>query len=107
MVKKNFLLNNSYKDEDHDHQFRRNVIFATNENLRNLFRSRVWFVDETFRCAPSIYFQIFATFAAVIQPATRGETQAVRLLFVYAPSETKNEGANEKVFGKNGIRNCY
>ena len=96
----NFLLYDSYEDEDYANEFGRIVIFATTENLRNLFRSRVWFVDGTFRCTPSIFFQLFAMLAAVNQPGTRGETQTVGLPFIHALLQTKQEGAYKQVFQK-------
>lgn len=94
----NFLLYDTYEDEDYENEFGRIIIFATNENLRNLFRSRIWFVDGTFSCAPSIFFQVFAILAAVSQPAARGQVQTIGLPFVYALMETKQEGAYRIVF---------
>ena len=35
------------------------LVFATKENLRILFKSRIWFVDGTFKTAPNISLQLF------------------------------------------------
>lgn len=93
-----FLLYDSHEDEEYENQYGRILIFATKENLRNLFRSSTWFVDGTFSCAPSIFFQLFAILAAVTQRRASGQEQTIGLPFVYALLETKQQGAYEKVF---------
>jgi len=35
------------------------LVFATKEYLRILFKSRIWFVDGTFKTAPDIFLQLF------------------------------------------------
>ena len=61
LVGENFLLYDSYEDENYDLQCGRIIIFCTEENLRILIRSLTWFVDGTFSTVPSIFFQFFAT----------------------------------------------
>lgn len=51
----NFLLYNSFEMDEED-EYGRILIYATPENLRNLYKSHVWFVDGTFKSAPSIFF---------------------------------------------------
>ncbi len=41
--------------------------YATPENLQNLFTSNTWFVDSTFKCGPSIFYQSFIIMGAVLQ----------------------------------------
>lgn len=53
-----FLMYDSYEEEDEDYDGGRIIIFGTRENLQNLCRSPTWFVDGTFKCAPSIFFQL-------------------------------------------------
>lgn len=90
-----FLSYDSFEDDAWTDK--RIIIYATAENLRNLFKSDVWFVDGTFKCAPSIFFQLFAIMGAVSQPTARG-TQKIGIPFVYALLETKKESAYTKVF---------
>lgn len=46
-VDDNFLLYDSYEDEDYDLDDRI-IVFATCENLKTLFKSDAWYVDGTF-----------------------------------------------------------
>lgn len=92
-----FILYDSYEDEDEDYDGGRIIIFATKENLRNLFRCTVWFVDGTFRCSPNIFFQLFAILGAVQQVSDR-ETHSIGLPFVYALLQNKQEVSYKKIY---------
>ncbi|XP_053946208.1 uncharacterized protein LOC128855375 [Anastrepha ludens] len=92
-----FLIYDSYEN-DEDSEFGRILVFATPENLRQLFRSILWFADGTFKTAPSIFFQVFAILGAVTQPDSRGKPQTIGLPFVYALLENKEQKVYEKVF---------
>lgn len=48
-----FLVYDSFCDDDCGAGCGRILVFATRENLRLLFRSAIWFVDGTFKSAPS------------------------------------------------------
>lgn len=93
-----FILYDSFEDEDANSTDGRIVIFGTIENLRQLFRSTTWFVDGTFKSAPVIFFQLFAIMGAVTQPTTRGQPQTIGLPFIYALLENKQEKSYAKVF---------
>ena len=58
IVGETFLLYYSYENENYTLRCGRILIFSTSENLRALFRSRIWFVDGTFKTAPTIFFSI-------------------------------------------------
>ena len=61
----NFLLYDSLDDDNDD--IGRILIFATADNLVQLFKCNVWFVDGTFKTAPSLFFQLFPILGAVKQ----------------------------------------
>lgn len=93
----NFQLYDSIDDENSN--CGRVIIYGTNENLRHLFRTNIWFVDGTFSCAPSIFFQLFAILGGVHQPGTAGrQPQIIGLPFLYALLEDKTEASYTKVF---------
>ena len=46
------------------------LVFATKENLRTLFKSRIWFADGTFKTAPDIFLRLFTTFFACTTKTT-------------------------------------
>lgn len=54
-VGENFLLYDSYEDEEYNLTCCRIIIYATLDNLRKLFKSAIWFVDGTFKVDPSIF----------------------------------------------------
>ena len=60
-------------------------------------KSVIWFLDGTFKCAPAIFFQLFANVGAVSQPDTRGVIQTIGLPFVYALLENKEEASYQRV----------
>lgn len=102
--KDQFLIYDS-NDEDEDVAFGRVLIFSTNENLRDLARSPIWFLDGTFSTVPAIFFQLFAIIAATTQRTRQGD-QTVGLPMVYALMQSKEEAAYRKIFDKvaDGIR---
>ena len=55
LVGDNFLLYDSYEDDDFNLNCRRIVVFAIYQNLIVLFKSEIWFLDGTFQVVPSIF----------------------------------------------------
>ena len=82
----------SFEDENYNQNHGRIIIFSTNENLRNLFKSQTWYVDGTFSVVPTLFFQLFAIMGSVSQ----GDN-VVALPFVYALMENKEQVAYKKV----------
>lgn len=94
-----FLLYDSYYDEeDEDEDCGRILIFSSSENLVQLFRCNVWFVDGTFKTAPSVFFQLFSILGAVTQVGINRKPQTIGLPFVHALLENKRQSAYTKVF---------
>lgn len=91
-----FLLYDSQNDEDEELDCGRIIIYATEENLRNLFRCLLWTVDGTFKSSPLIFYQLF-TIMGTITYRFNGKTKTVHLPFVYALLENKREEAYLKV----------
>ncbi|XP_043469652.1 uncharacterized protein LOC122503242 [Leptopilina heterotoma] len=92
-----FLQYDSYEDEDYNLSCGRNLIFCTQENLKTLAKSQIWYVDGTFKTSPVIFFQLFAIMGSVIQ-VNKGIQETVALPFVYALLESKEQAAYSKVF---------
>lgn len=69
-----FLLYDSYTEEERDEDLGRILIFATRENLKELFKSSVWFLDGTFKTAPALFFQLFSILGAVMQVGINRKT---------------------------------
>ena len=97
LVGENFLLYDSYEDENYDLECGRIIMFCTQENLRLLFRSQTWFVDGTFSTVPSIFFQLFAILGSRTQ-VYKGVEQVIALPLVYVLLEGKEQVANSKIF---------
>lgn len=54
-----FLLYDSNSDDEYNLECGRIIIFATENNLRQLFRCKMWFADGTFKPVPVIFYQMF------------------------------------------------
>ena len=93
----NFFLYDSYENDEVE-EFGRILIFATKENIRQLFRCNTWFVDGTFKCAPSIFFQLFAIMGAISHVDRKGKLQTTALPLVYSLLESKEKISYQKVF---------
>lgn len=91
-----FLLYDSQNDEEDELDCGRIIIFSTEANLRMLFRCKSWSADGTFKCSPSIFYQLFTIMGAVTYNRNNKE-KTVFLPFVYALMETKSEQAYSKV----------
>lgn len=91
-----FLLYDSCSDEDYLDENGRILIFATESNLRMLFKSDVWFADGTFKSAPSIFYQLFTIMGKFPWMHLGKQKTAVRP-FVYALLENKAEFSYKKV----------
>ncbi|XP_051164850.1 uncharacterized protein LOC127283797 [Leptopilina boulardi] len=87
----NFLLYDSYHDDKDDEDCGRIIIFSSSENLTQLFMCDVWFVDGTFKTAPSLFFQLFSILGAVTQIGVNRKPQTVGLPFVHALLENKRQ----------------
>ena len=55
LVGENFLIYDSFEDEDYDLPCGRIIVFATLANLKILFKSNIWYLDGTFRVAPTLF----------------------------------------------------
>lgn len=91
-----FLPYDSSNDEDDSDENCRILIFATENNLRKLFKSSVWFSDGTFKSAPGIFYQLFTIMGKFRWMHMGQEKTAVRP-FVYALLENKAESTYRKV----------
>lgn len=87
-----FLLYDSFEDQDYTLPGRV-IIFATQDNLRTLFKSKIWFADGTFSTVPTIFFQLFTVMGSVVQ----GQ-QTLVFPLVYALLENKEQATYAKVF---------
>ena len=92
------MLYDSDEDPDYDGANGRISIFGTSKNLVQLFRCKVWYVDGTFKSAPSIFYQLFSVLGAVTQTGVNRKPQTVGLPFVWALLERKTRAVYEKVF---------
>lgn len=92
-----FLLYDSYEDQSANRPTKRIIIFATKDNLRQLMKSKIWFVDGTFKSAPSVFLQIFTVLGSVTQ-IVQGKEQTFALPFVFSLLESKEESSYSKVF---------
>lgn len=95
VVGENFLLYDSYEDDDWDDD--RIVVFATRANVKLLFKSEVWYVDGTFQVVPSIFFQLFSIMGSVPQ-IYKGTERKIAVPLVHALLENKCERSYAKVF---------
>ena len=68
------------------------------ENITQLFECTMWFVDGTFRTAPTIFFQLFSILGDVKQAGVDRKPQIVALPFVHVLLENKRQVAYSKVF---------
>ena len=100
----NFLVYDSFEngpdvsdvDDDEDGKIGRVLIFATKGNLRLFAKSEIWFVDGTFKTAPSIFYQLFVIMGSVSH-AVNGKEQVSVIPLVYALLENKRENAYKEV----------
>lgn len=92
----NFLIYDSFEDEDYNLDCGRILVFGTRENLLTLSKSETWFLDGTFQTVPTIFFQLFTIMGTVVQKS-RGEERKIALPLVYALLENKQEIAYSKV----------
>lgn len=92
-----FLLYDSDSDEPNNLACGRIIIFATENNLRQLFRCKLWFADGTFKTVPAIFYQMFTVMGQFSYMRGGKQKKAARPL-VYALLETKQEAAYHKVF---------
>lgn len=90
-----FLLYDSYSDDNYNLNGRI-IIYATEKNLRKLFQCHIWFADGTFKCAPSIFYQLFTIMGSFNYMRNVKQETAVRP-FVFACLENKEERTYKKV----------
>ena len=87
------------ESEDSDAEERpprdRVLVFSTRRNIELLCRSATWFLDGTFKTAPSLFTQIFAILGLRRRNTPGGEQLAV--LFVYALLTRKTSDQYAKV----------
>lgn len=89
-----FLLYDSFDEEDDE----RIIVFTTTENIKELFRSEVWFADGTFKTAPSIFFQLFSILGAVSQVGINHKPQTIGMPLVHALLQNKQQSSYDTVF---------
>lgn len=92
-----FLLYDSHNDEEEELTCGRIIIFATDENLRRLFRCKLWSADGTFKSSPSIFYQLF-TIMGALKYLHNDKEKTVFLPLVYALLERKLQETYSKVF---------
>lgn len=92
-----FLLYDSLNDEEDELTCGRIIIFATEMNLKNLIKSRRWYVDGTFKTAPAIFYQLF-TILGCCSYLLGGKPASIILPLIYALLESQEEAAYRKVF---------
>lgn len=85
-----FLIYDSFDDRNYNLTCGRILIFSTIENLKRLMRSVTWYVDGTFKTAPSIFFQLFTILGSETQ-MHNGREHKFALPYVYALLESKQE----------------
>ena len=94
----NFLLYDSHDSyEDDDWEGERVIVFGTNENLKYLFRSNIWFLDGTFKVSPNIFFQLFSILGTMTQNTNRTKKQTVGVPLIHALLENKQMCSYKKV----------
>lgn len=86
LVDEKFLIYDSGKSEEG-----RVIVFATQRNLQLLSKSRVWFLDGTFKVAPTIFTQVFTILGTRERRKNVGDIEVVPLPFVYALLSSKEE----------------
>ena len=91
-----FLLYDSRSDPAFEHG--RVLVFSTRKNLEMLSKSSTWFVDGTFKVAPSMFVQMFAILGIVSQASRRLSNSQLALPFVYALLSGKETPQYEAVF---------
>uniref|UniRef100_A0ABD2VWZ0 MULE transposase domain-containing protein n=1 Tax=Trichogramma kaykai TaxID=54128 RepID=A0ABD2VWZ0_9HYME len=91
-----FLIYDSFEDENAAGTDRI-IVFSTKENLSDLARSRIWYVDGTFKTAPSIFHQLFVIMG-LTQQYVNGMELNIALLYVYALMKSKTQLSYAKVF---------
>lgn len=92
-----FLLYDSLNDEEEELECGRVIIFASENHLKQLIRSRRWYCDGTFKVSPLIFYQLF-TILCSITYSVAGRSTSVVLPMVYALLASKQETAYRKVF---------
>ena len=86
----------SYEDEEYAASYGRVIVFCTRNDLRALMSSRAWFLDGTFKTAPSIFTQVFAVLGSVTE-VVREVQHEIALPFAYALFEGKHQYEYHKV----------
>lgn len=77
-------------NDEEEQQPRRVLVFATRRNIEILCTSTVWFVDGTFKTAPSIFTQIFTVMGLRTRAGGSGEAVAIPLVYALLSSKKKS-----------------
>jgi len=62
---KPFLLH----DTGVDARGHRVIVFASEDQLRHLSKSEIWYIDGNFKCAPTLFAQMFVIRAGLVDAA--------------------------------------
>ena len=91
-----FLIYDSLFNDNEETNCGRILIFASTENLVQLFKCEIWFVDGTFKTSPSLLYQLYSVLATQI--GVNRKLLTVGLPFVHALLENKQRASYERVF---------
>lgn len=90
LADEDFLLYDSYDFIADDDVPGRVIVYATEQNLKMLGKSKTWFLDGTFKVSPNIFYQVFIILGSVEQEINR-KKRVFALPFVYALLTSKEE----------------
>lgn len=81
-----------YSDSDSEERDERDrvLVFATARNIEVLCKSRIWFVDGTFKTSPGIFTQVF-TVMGLCQRSASNENVALPLLYAFLSRKTEEQ----------------
>ena len=96
LVGDNFLIYDSFEDEDYSLNCGGIIVFGTRANLEILFKSSILHVDGTFEVTPLIFFQLFSIMGTITQ-TYKGIERKVAIPLVHSLLESKREEAYTKV----------
>lgn len=75
--------------DDEEQPPRRVLVFATRRNIELLCTSTVWFVDGTFKTAPSIFSQIFTVMGLRTRAGRTGDAVAIPVVYALLSSKKR------------------
>ena len=76
------------KDNEEEDHSTRVIVFSTRRNIEFLCKLHTWFVDGTFKVAPTVFMQVFTVLGLVQRNRPSSEPCALPLVYALLPGKT-------------------